>query len=406
MPHQIPWTTSVQEHPGSSPQEIRNEADWTRASQHRVGFKNRDGRKSGITHADDEHNRHTRTNGVSESNGKPVGESLVNFRDVAVKREALQVEPEELPLGWRAYYDYSEDFIKNQEPWSVNQKQATRKDEGRSRGVNRDQSQEEHEWSRGNGVRSAHHDAYGTNSAGSDNTRQDDLTDRYSPQEIALLKALENESTYRQNLRENDGTHASPQVHNRVTIDIDEKDQFTPDNWFPRSADLIRLTGSHPMNAEPELSELFDAGLITPNEVHYIRNHGAVPRLAWSTHKLDVENGSLVLSMDDLKRRFVSPNFPVSLACDGNRRKEANMVRKSKGFDWGSGATGCAYWKGALLRDVLLAAGVGDGQYLTADGLPRWVNFEGCDEPSEGKYATCIPLSYAMDPVKRCFVGL
>lgn len=54
----------------------------------------------------------------------------------------------------------------------------------------------------------------------------------------------------------------------------------------------------------------------------------------------------------------------------------------------------CAYWKGPLLRGVLLAAGVPE----KIDGGRRlWVNFEGADEPSEGKYATCIPFEYAMD---------
>ena len=119
--------------------------------------------------------------------------------------------------------------------------------------------------------------------------------------------------------------------------------------------------------------------------------------LGWATHKLDVENGYMTLSMDDLTRRWSSVNIAVSLACDGNRRKEVNMVRKSKGFNWGAGATGCAYWKGILLRDVLLAAKVKESDFTTADGRPRWVNFEGADEPSEGKYATSIPLKYAME---------
>jgi nitrate reductase (NAD(P)H) len=30
-------------------------------------------------------------------------------------------------------------------------------------------------------------------------------------------------------------------------------------------------------------------------------------------------------------------------------------------------------------------------------GLRYWVNFEGADEPSEGKYATCLPFDYVMD---------
>lgn len=54
----------------------------------------------------------------------------------------------------------------------------------------------------------------------------------------------------------------------------------------------------------------------------------------------------------------------------------------------------CAYWKGPLLRDVLLAAGIPE----KIDGGRRlWVNFEGADEPSGGKYATRIPFEYAMD---------
>jgi hypothetical protein len=32
------------------------------------------------------------------------------------------------------------------------------------------------------------------------------------------------------------------------------------------------------------------------------------------------------------------------------------------------------------------------------DGKRYWVNFEGADNPSEGKYATCLPFEYAMEP--------
>lgn len=121
----------------------------------------------------------------------------------------------------------------------------------------------------------------------------------------------------------------------------------------------------------------------------------AVPHLLWETHTLEVEGGKLRLSMNDLRNRFESINIPVALACDGNRRKELNMIKRSKGSNWGSGAISCAYWKGPLLRDVLLAAGVSQ----TKPASPKlWVNFEGADSPSEGNYATCIPFEYAMDP--------
>jgi nitrate reductase (NAD(P)H) len=121
-----------------------------------------------------------------------------------------------------------------------------------------------------------------------------------------------------------------------------------------------------------------------------------VPHLLWETHQLEVEGGKLVLSMDDLLHNYESINIAVALACDGNRRKELNMIRRSKGFNWGAGGISCAFWKGPLLRDILLDAGiqVPDPHHGKP---PRWVHFEGADELSEGKYATSIPLAYVMD---------
>ena len=156
------------------------------------------------------------------------------------------------------------------------------------------------------------------------------------------------------------------------------------------------MTGNHPLNAEPELTHLYEAGLITPNELHYVRNHGAVPRLMWEFHTLDIENGSLVLSMKQLQENYEPINIPVAIACNGNRRKELNMIRKSKGFGWGAGGVSCAYWKGALLRDVLISAGINPNAGREINQR-LFVNFEGSEELSGGKYATCIPFDYVMD---------
>lgn len=180
-------------------------------------------------------------------------------------------------------------------------------------------------------------------------------------------------------------------------LSIDEADQFTQDNWIPRSTHLIRLTGKHPLNGEPELETLFEAGLITPNELHYVRNHGHVPHLLWETYGIDIGNGKLVLSMDDLARKFDIINIAVALVCDGNLRKELNMIRRSMGFNWGPGAVSCAFWKAPLVRDVLLAAGYSDSD-TCHEYHRRWLHFEGADELSEGTYATSISLAYAMNP--------
>ena len=41
---------------------------------------------------------------------------------------------------------------------------------------------------------------------------------------------------------------------------------------------MVRLTGRHPFNSEPIPKRLFDS-FITPPSLHYVRNHGAVPKV-------------------------------------------------------------------------------------------------------------------------------
>ena len=148
-------------------------------------------------------------------------------------------------------------------------------------------------------------------------------------------------------------------LHERPT-EIDAKDKGSPDDWIPRHPDLIRLTGRHPLNCEPPASTLLDRGFITPSSLHYVRNHGAVPRLRWSTHRVTV-NGLL-----NKPRTFTMPELTAmpqatvtaTLTCAGNRRKEENMVKQTIGFSWGPAGTACGRWTGVRLLDVLQACGV------------------------------------------------
>ncbi|KXJ89323.1 hypothetical protein Micbo1qcDRAFT_212694 [Microdochium bolleyi] len=386
---QIPWAVKVREHPGSTAEEISNEPHWDATHPHRVGFKNSQDRVAGITHGSDEYQQEIeQAREQAEELQKHVKHGdLVNFRDVVRSQKDFHLEhPENRPVGWRYVLNTSEDWVQNQEAWPANlakqKKEQEEKEKTGSEGKDvkdKGTGKEEHEREASG---SKHHPAY----------------DKYTPQEISLLRMLQLEKDYISKLEQNNGQHESPQKRHRSGVGIDEKDQFTPDNWIPRDGTLVRLTGKHPLNAEAPLSELFDAGIITPNELHYVRNHGAVPRLMWEFHKLDVNDGGLTLSMDALKNDYPAINIPIALACDGNRRKELNMIRRSKGFNWGAGAVSCAYWKGALLRDVLASAGL-DEEKLLADREKRyWVNFEGADSPSEGRYATSIPYDYAIDP--------
>lgn len=67
--------------------------------------------------------------------------------------------------------------------------------------------------------------------------------------------------------------------------EVDAKDADTPDNWVPRDPRIVRLTGRHPLNCEPPMQDLMASGFITPPSIHYVRNHGAVPKLEWGTHR-------------------------------------------------------------------------------------------------------------------------
>ncbi|KAF8769499.1 hypothetical protein HU200_006535 [Digitaria exilis] len=183
----------------------------------------------------------------------------------------------------------------------------------------------------------------------------------------------------------------------------DARDEGTTDAWIKRNPSLIRLTGKHPLNCEPPLPHLMRHGFLTPAPLHYVRNHGGVPRGDWSTWTVEV-SGLVArparLTMDDLAGGlFPAVEVPVTLVCSSNRRKEQNMARQTLGFHWGPAAVSTSVWRGARLRDVLRRCGV---VVPGAGGAALNVCFEGADElPGGGArttYGTSIRYEWAMDP--------
>ncbi|CAN6299375.1 unnamed protein product [Urochloa humidicola] len=179
----------------------------------------------------------------------------------------------------------------------------------------------------------------------------------------------------------------------------DPRDEGTADAWIPRNPSLIRLTGKHPLNCEPPLPRLMRHGFLTPASLHYVRNHGPVPRGDWASWSIEVTG--LVrhparLTMDDLATAFPAAELPVTLVCSSNRRKEQNMARQTLGFNWGPGAVSTSLWRGARLRDVV--------RRRCGGALPgaTHVCFEGADDlPGGGgcQYGTSITLERAMDVI-------
>ena len=193
---------------------------------------------------------------------------------------------------------------------------------------------------------------------------------------------------------------------------IDEKDHGTADNWIERNPSMIRLTGKHPFNSEPPLRRLMHHGFITPAPLHYVRNHGHVPKARWENWSVEI--GGLVrrprrFSMDEIATEFKPREFPVTLVCCGNRRKEQNMVKQSIGFNWGAAGVSTGVWTGARLCDLLRRCGAMRRPPGSKAHPPRMhVCFEGEEDlPGGGgsKYGTSLPLEAALDPANDIIVA-
>ena len=194
---------------------------------------------------------------------------------------------------------------------------------------------------------------------------------------------------------ESDRSDLPKRFPEEVCTKIDEKDNGTPDDWIPRNPAIIRLTGRHPLNCEPPLTKNYNYGFYTPTSLHFVRNHGAVPRLSWETHKIKIHglvDKPMEITMDQLLM-LPTVKVPVTLVCAGNRRREENMIKKTIGFSWGASAVSTSVWTGVRLADLLKFAGV-----RTRQQGARHVCFVGSDPLPKDNYGTSMKIERAMDP--------
>ena len=156
--------------------------------------------------------------------------------------------------------------------------------------------------------------------------------------------------------------------------------------WAKDPSPFVR----HGTNLESRLEDLH--GLITPNELFFVRNHAPTPLIDAGSYALTVggpgAEREVRLSLDDL-RALPSQTQISYIECAGNWRGFFQSVtgRTASGSQWGTGAIGCAEWSGPRLGDVLALAGVG------ADAVD--VNVIGLDE---AEWARPMPLDKAFDP--------
>ena len=140
---------------------------------------------------------------------------------------------------------------------------------------------------------------------------------------------------------------------------------------FPEKKPLITYSDRPPLLETPR--DAFTTA-ITPNDEFFVRWHS--PRIPTHTYIKGYRilvNGlvdkKLYVSLEDLKTDYEQVEITAVMQCGGNSRSA--FVPTTSGIQWGSGAMGCATWKGVRLKDILKRAGV------SSDA--RWIHFNGSD---------------------------
>jgi len=141
---------------------------------------------------------------------------------------------------------------------------------------------------------------------------------------------------------------------------------------FPEKRPLIMYSDRPPLLETPR--DVFTS-VLTPNDQFFVRWH--MPDIP--TH-IDPEtftisvNGlvekELKITLNDLKTKFEQVEVTAVLQCGGNSRSAFKPI--AGGIQWGSGAMGCATWKGVRLKDILDQAG------LQKDA--EWIGFNGSEK--------------------------
>jgi len=142
---------------------------------------------------------------------------------------------------------------------------------------------------------------------------------------------------------------------------------------FPEKKPLITYSNRPPLLETPR-SGFVNA--ITPNDEFFVRWH--MPKIPThkyiSTYRISV-NGEvenpLLLSLENLKNDYEQVEITAVCQCGGNSRSAFSPT--TVGIQWGSGAMGCALWKGVRLKDILAKAEPKHGA--------NWLGLNGDDAP-------------------------
>ena len=104
--------------------------------------------------------------------------------------------------------------------------------------------------------------------------------------------------------------------------------------------------------------------------------------------------------------KYEQVTFPVTLVCAGNRRKEQNQVRKSKGFSWGAAGVSTALFTGALMADVLRTAKPRRGaRFVCMEGADQLVGAYVCTTTSHKSLLTFLLAKWLLRHIYKAELG-
>jgi len=149
------------------------------------------------------------------------------------------------------------------------------------------------------------------------------------------------------------------------------------DMAFPEKRPLITYSDRPPLLESPRST--FTQG-ITENDQFFVRWH--LPDIPTQldpdayTIKIDgLVKKELNISLKELKNSFEQVEVTAVLQCGGNSRSAFHPI--AGGIQWGSGAMGCAKWKGVRLSDILNRAGLSkDAKFIGFNGKDNAAYYE------------------------------
>jgi sulfite dehydrogenase len=162
---------------------------------------------------------------------------------------------------------------------------------------------------------------------------------------------------------------------------------------FPEKRPLIVLTSRPPQLETP--FEVFNEGLITPNDAFFVRYHNAGIPTSIDADKHVIKIGGNAagkpyeLSLADMRTQFKPIEYLAVNQCSGNSR--GLFSPRVTGGQLFNGAMGNARWVGVALKDVLARAEL--------KGSARQVTFNGLDQAllGGGDFIKSIDVNHAMD---------